>query len=113
MPRTVILEAASPITLNAAIQNPLVLMSGTFKLSNSASDITAINTNGTLPQMPWADGKRVWATGGTINAGNYSWRLNGGELRITAVMVNVGKAPDNRTLDLPEQWEPDHGRWQL
>ncbi|MBK6430729.1 hypothetical protein [Candidatus Amarolinea dominans] len=83
-----ILEAASLITLNAAV-NPLVLTSGTFKLS-SASTL-----------LPFTSGPSIgstagfWNNGGTINAGSYSWTLNAGLLRISAGTVNVGASSGN------------------
>lgn len=83
-----ILEATSLITLNAAA-NPLVLTSGTFKLS-SASTLSPFTSG---PSIGSTAG--FWNNGGTINAGNYSWTLNAGLLRISAGTVNVGTSAGN------------------
>ncbi len=83
-----ILEATSLITLNAAA-NPLVLTSGTFKLS-SASTLSPFTSG---PSIGGTAG--FWNNGGTINAGNYSWTLNTGLLRISAGTVNVGTSSGN------------------
>lgn len=93
-----ILDAVSPITLNAATPDArLELVSGTFKLSNSASDIIAINNNGTAAANALGSGKRVWVTAGTLRV-NSSWRINVGELRITGGTVRVGNA-NSQLLD--------------
>ncbi len=83
-----ILEATSLITLNAAA-NPLVLASGTFKLS-SASTLSPFTSG---PSIGSTAG--FWNNGGTINAGNYGWTLNAGLLRISAGTVNVGTSSGN------------------
>ncbi len=83
-----ILEATAPITLNAA-SNPLVITSGTFKLS-SASTLSPFTSG---PSLDGTAG--FWNNGGTINAGNYSWTLNAGLLRISAGTVNVGTNSGN------------------
>lgn len=92
------LEVVSPITLNATSPDArLVLDSGTFKLSNSSSDIIAINQNGSNAANTLDGNERVWVTAGTLRV-NSSWRLNAGELRITGGAVHVGDA-DSETLD--------------
>lgn len=92
------LEAVSQITLNATTPEArLQLVSGTFKLSNSSSNIIAINSNGTAPANALGDGKRIWVNAGTLSV-NSSWRLNAGELKITGGVVNVGNA-NNHYLD--------------
>ncbi len=93
-----ILDAVSPITLNATVDAPLDLLSGTFRLSNAASNITAIRANGSSAANTIGSGKRFWVAAGTLNV-NSSWRLNiGGELKITGGTVNVGNAV-NQSLD--------------
>lgn len=83
-----ILEVTSLMTLNAAA-NPLVLTSGTFKLS-SASTLSPFTS---APSIGGTAG--FWNNGGTINAGNFSWTLNAGLLRISAGTVNVGTSSGN------------------
>jgi hypothetical protein len=86
------LEANSIITLNATTPDArLQLISGTFKLSNSSSNIIAINTNGTAAANALGSGKRIWVHNGSL-AVNSSWRLNAGELKITGGVVNVGNS---------------------
>ncbi|MFN0013950.1 MAG: hypothetical protein ACKVU2_05325, partial [Saprospiraceae bacterium] len=86
-----ILDAVSPITLNATVDAPLALISGTFRLSNAASNITAIRANGAQAANAIGANKRFWIAAGTLNV-NSSWRLNIGELKITGGTVNVGNA---------------------
>ncbi len=92
------LEVVSPITLNATTPEArLQLVSGTFKLSNSLSNIIAINSNGTSTANAIGSGKRIWVNAGTLSV-NSSWRLNAGELKITGGVVNVGNA-DSQLFD--------------
>ncbi len=90
-----ILDALSPITLNALVDEPLALYSGTFRLSNAASNITVIRANGFDPDKEIGFGKRFWVAAGTLNV-NSDWRMNGGELRITGGNVNVGNTQNQR-----------------
>ena len=83
-----ILEAASIITLNAAT-NPLVLTSGTFKLS-SASTIKPFTSSTIIGSTAG-----LWNNGGTINTRDLSWTLNGALLRISAGIINVGISSGN------------------
>ncbi|MBK6903262.1 MAG: hypothetical protein IPH04_10755 [Saprospirales bacterium] len=68
---------------------PLSLISGTFRLSNAASNINAIRANGTSAANAIGANKRIWVAAGTLNVLS-QWRLNAGELRITGGTVNVG-----------------------
>ncbi|MBK7939881.1 MAG: hypothetical protein IPJ82_23600 [Lewinellaceae bacterium] len=86
-----ILEATALITLNASV-NPLVITSGTFKLS-SASTITPFSDDNSATNL--ATGKGLWNNGGTINSGAFTWYLNGGLLRVSAGTVNVGTNAGN------------------
>lgn len=85
-----ILEATSLITLNAA-SNPLVLTSGTFKLS-SASTIVPF-TDATGAAILTATG--LWNNGGIINSGAFEWIINGGLIRVSAGTINIGTAAGN------------------
>jgi len=86
------LEVTSLITLNAST-NPLVINSGTFKLS-SASTITPF-TNGANAELN--SNKCLWNNGGTINYGNFLW-YNGGILRLSAGTINSGIATNNHIV---------------
>ncbi|MBL7796213.1 MAG: hypothetical protein JNJ90_06900, partial [Saprospiraceae bacterium] len=86
-----ILEAKSLIALNSTI-NPLVITSGTFKLS-SASTITPFTDDNFATNL--SGGKGLWNNGGTINSGAFTWYLNGGLLRVSAGTVNVGTSAGN------------------
>ena len=92
-----ILDAVAQITLNAAVDAPLALISGTFRLSNAASTITAITANGQTTANALGLNKRIWVSAGTLNV-NSRWRINHGELRITGGTVNIGNA-NNMELD--------------
>lgn len=93
-----ILEAVSPISLSATTTDArLQLVSGTFKLSNSNSNIIAINTNGTATNNAIGSGKRIWIDAGTFSV-NSTWRINAGELKISGGIVNIGNA-NNQYLD--------------
>lgn len=83
-----ILEATSLISLNAAA-NPLVLTSGTFKLS-SASSIAPFTTSVTI-----GTGAGLWNNGGTITSGNFSWTLNPGLLRNSSGSITIGTSAGN------------------
>jgi hypothetical protein len=87
-----ILEVTSLITLNASA-NPLVITTGTFKLS-SASVITPFTSSTSL-----TGGAGFWNNGGTVNAGAFSWTLDGAGggalLRVSAGTVNIGTSGGN------------------
>jgi hypothetical protein len=83
-----ILEVSSIITLKAT-ENPLVITSGTFKLS-SASTITPFTSGPTLDNQ-----KGLWNNGGIINWGDFNLVLNGGLLKVSAGTVNVGTKRGN------------------
>lgn len=87
-----ILEVTSLISLNAST-NPLVINSGTFKLS-SASTITPF-TNGTGAELNSSKG--IWNNGGTINYGNFTW-YNAGLLRLSAGTINSGTNNNNHLI---------------
>lgn len=89
------LEVTSLITLTAA-SNPLVITSGTFKLS-SASTITPF-TNGSGAELNTS--KSIWNNGGTINYGNFSWFNNGGTLRLSSGTFNCGTNAGNNIFYL-------------
>ncbi|MGI9580225.1 T9SS type A sorting domain-containing protein [Chryseobacterium sp. RRHN12] len=80
-----ILEATSLIGLTAA-NNPLVISSGTFKLS-SASTIRPFTTAGGAFLNSVA---KLWINGGTVNYDNISWWYNAGEFKISGGTVNMG-----------------------
>ncbi len=85
----VILEVNSLITLDAP-SNPLVLSSGTFKLS-SASTITPFTTAVALTSS-----RGFWNNGGTVSTGNFTWTLNSGLLKISGGTTNIGTGSNNR-----------------
>lgn len=87
-----ILEAKSLITVNAA-SSPLVITSGTFKLS-SASTVNFTSE----PGLSSISG--LWNNGGTVNSGNFSWFLNTGLLRVSAGTVNIGTSVNNSLIYL-------------
>lgn len=96
-PSSGIVEAVSPIDLLDNISNVrLELLSGTFKLSNSASNVVAINSNG-QSAAPLSSSRRIWVQSGTMTIKS-SWRINGGELRISDGIVNIGIS-SNQSLD--------------
>lgn len=66
-----ILEVTAPITLNATA-NPLVLTSGTFKVSNSNTSITPFTSSPTI-----GSSCGIWNNGGTIISAGRSWWLYG------------------------------------
>jgi photosystem II stability/assembly factor-like uncharacterized protein len=84
-----ILEATSIISLTGA-SNPLVLTSGTFKLS-SASTISPFTST---PSFNSLTGFWVNHSGATVSTGNFSWTL-GGLLRITDGTLNIGNNSGN------------------
>lgn len=88
-----IVEFTTPITLNGST-NPLILTSGTFKLS-SASVITPFTSS---PSIGTNCG--IWNNGGTINSGNFGWTLNAGTLRNSSGSFNVGGVADNSIVYL-------------
>jgi len=85
-----VLEITALITLNAPT-NPLVINSGTFKLS-SASVLSpfATATGANLNSI-----KSIWNNGGTLNYGNFSWFNDASIFRLTAGTVNVGTSAGN------------------
>jgi hypothetical protein len=87
-----ILEVTSLITLNASA-NPLVINSGTFKLSSS-SNLTPFTTGSGAELF---SSKCVWNNGGTINYGNYIV-YNAGTLRLSAGTINLGTVADNHLI---------------
>ncbi|MCB9032398.1 MAG: S8 family peptidase [Chitinophagales bacterium] len=91
-----ILEATALITLNATT-NPLIIESGTFKLS-STSTIFPFTNNGGADLV--AD-EGVWNNGGTINVnlGSDNW-YNAGRITLTAGTINVGTNSNNSII----QW---------
>jgi hypothetical protein len=88
-----ILEVNSLITLNAAT-NPLVITSGTFKLS-SASTITPYTSEPNLNSL-----MGFWNNGGTINGGAFGWTLNAGLLRVSGGTTNIGTTAGNSIIYL-------------
>lgn len=78
-----ILEVLSLITLSGA-SNPLVISSGTFKLS-SASTLTPYTSSVTI-----TSNSGFWNNGGIINAGAFGWLIDGGLLRISEGTINIG-----------------------
>lgn len=89
------LEVTSLISLTAA-SNPLVITSGTFKLS-SASTITPFTSGSGAELDP---NKCIWNNGGTINYGNFSWFNNGGTLRLSGGTFNCGTNTGNNIIYL-------------
>lgn len=90
-----IVEVTSLITLTAST-NPLVITSGTFKLS-SASTITPFTT-GSGAELD--ANKCIWNNGGIINYGNFSWFNNGGTLRLSGGTFNCGTNAGNNIIYL-------------
>jgi hypothetical protein len=88
-----ILEATSLITLNAS-SNPLILNSGTFKLS-SASTIKPFTTSVSIGSVAG-----FWNNGGTIEPGGFSWTINQGLLRTSAGITNIGTNSGNGIIYL-------------
>ncbi len=88
-----ILEATSLISLNAAT-NPLVLTSGTFKLS-SASTIAPFTSDPSI-----GSNSGLWNNGGTVNSGNFNITINAGLLRVSAGTINIGTNSNNYLLYL-------------
>jgi len=84
-----LLDAQSLITL-AAVTNPLAIQNGTFKLSSN-STITPFTT-GAGATIPATGG--FWLNGGTVNAGGFSWALNG-LLRISNGSLGIGTGSGN------------------
>ncbi len=84
-----VLEATSIISLTGA-SNPLVLTSGTFKLS-SASTIIPFTSAPTFNNVM---GLWVNHSGATVSTGNFSWTL-GGLLRISSGTLNIGSISGN------------------
>ncbi|QDO95513.1 S8 family serine peptidase [Formosa sediminum] len=87
--KDIILEVNSLITLDAS-SNPLVLTSGTFKLS-SASTITPFTSAVALTSS-----RGFWNNGGTVSTGNFTWTLNSGLLKISGGVTNIGTGSNNR-----------------
>ncbi|KAB1067738.1 S8 family serine peptidase [Tamlana haliotis] len=85
----IILEVNALITLDAA-SNPLVLTSGTFKLS-SDSTITPFTSAIALTST-----RGFWNNGGTVSTGNFTWALNSGLLKISGGTTNIGTGSNNR-----------------
>lgn len=88
-----ILEINSLITLKAT-SNPLVITSGTFKLS-SASTITPFTSAPTITEL-----MGFWNNGGTVNGGAFGWTLNKGLLKISAGTTNIGTSSGNSIVYL-------------
>ena len=83
-----VVEATSGISLNAPA-NPLLLTTGTFKLSSN-SVITPFTSSSNI-----GSNAGFWLNGGTVNSGNLSLTINPGLLRISAGTFNVGTAVGN------------------
>lgn len=94
-----IVEVVSPISL-LATTNPLILKSGTFKLS-SGSVLTPFTSSG---GATITNGSGLWINGGTINSGNFNWTVNGAGkgalLKITGGTLNIGTNSGNSLIYL-------------
>jgi hypothetical protein len=84
-----VLEVQSVILL-AGATNPLVIQNGTFKLSSN-STITPFTSNAGAT-IPASGG--FWLNGGTVNAGGFSWTLNG-LLRVSSGSLGIGTGQGN------------------
>ena len=81
--KTRLLEVLSLISISGS-NNPLIINSGTFKLSSSSilmpfTSLVTINSNAGF-----------WNNGGTINTGNFGWTIDGGLLKLSSGIINIG-----------------------
>lgn len=90
---TSVLEVKSLINLTATGVDPLILSSGTFKLS-SASSITPFRNSVTLQS-----GSKFWNNGGTVTF-NSSLFLDAGILHLSSGTLNIGSAANHFILYL-------------